>query len=604
MKKTLPVRKTGLARLFEIAGAKKGLLVAACLLSILSVLVSFVPFALVYLIIAELLEHVADLSKINRTLLLDYGWQALLASGISFALMYASIICSHLAAFKILYQLKLAFTRHLAALPLGFHTANSSGKLRKMLDENIEKIEGFIAHQLPDLAGSLAAPAVITVMLLYFDWRLGLTCLLPVLIVFIIQAVAFGGREGKRFMALYQQQLEEMNNSAVEYVRGIAVVKTFKQTVFSFRQFYDAIMAYKDLALQYTFSVRNAYVGFIVIINSIFIFLLPVGIILARSAGDYQRFVLSFLFYLVFSGAITATVMKLLYVASSSRQIVSGVDRLDQIFETQPLPVASHPKTTAANDIVFENVSFAYALGDAKVEALKNLSFQARQGQVTALVGPSGGGKSTIAHLIPRFWDVQEGAIKIGEVDIREMDPDYLLHKVSFVFQDVFLFKQSILENIRIGRKDAGEEAVIRAAQAAQCHDFIMKLPHGYHTVIGRQGIHLSGGERQRLVIARAILKDAPIIVLDEATAFADPENESQIQIALKQLIKDKTVIIIAHRLSTIRGADQILLLEQGQLTERGTHDQLLAAGGKYRLMWDTYDQTLNWSIGEAGGVA
>ncbi len=597
MTQTIPARKTGLARLLEIAGAKKGLLTAACILSVLSVLASFVPFALIYLIIAELLRHAADLSRVHTPLLLGYGWQALLAMVLSFGLMYAAIICSHVAAFQILYRLKLAFTRHLAALPLGFHTANSSGKLRKMLDENIEKIEGFIAHQLPDLAGSMAAPVALVVLLLYFDWRMGLTCLIPLLIALVIQALAFGGNKSKQFMERYQTHLEEMNNSAVEYVRGISVVKAFNQTVFSFRKFYDAIMAYKDFALQYTFSMRGAYVAFIVILNSIFVFVIPVGILLSRSAGDYRKFVSSFLFYLIFSGAITATVMKLLYVSASGRQIVSGVDRLDEIFAVQPLPLAADPQTSAGHDISFENVSFAYSLGGAEVEALKDVSFRAEEGQVTALVGPSGSGKSTIAHLLPRFWDVQTGTIKIGGVDIRAMDPDYLLSKVSFVFQDVFLFKQSILENIKVGDGNASREAVIAAARAAQCHDFIMKLPQGYDTVIGSRGVHLSGGERQRLVIARAILKNAPIIVLDEATAFADPENEYQIQRAFKALIKGKTVIIIAHRLSTIRSADQILVLDGGRLVQRGTHQQLTAAAGKYQTMWETYAKTLNWSI-------
>ncbi len=598
MNKAIPARKTGLARLLEIAGAKRGLVTASCILSVLSVVASFIPFALIYRIIEELLKQAADLSRVNAPLLLGYGWQALLAMVASFGLMYAAIICSHVAAFKILYQLKLAFTRHLAALPLGFHTANSSGKLRKMLDENIEKIEGFIAHQLPDLVGSMAAPAALVAILLYFDWRLGLTCLIPLLIALVIQAMAFGGSKSKKFMELYQTHLEEMNNSAVEYVRGISVVKAFNQTVFSFRKFYDAIMAYKDFALKYTFSMREAYVGFIVILNSIFVFVIPVGILLSRSAGDYLKFVSSFLFYLIFSGAITATVMKLLYISSSGRQIMSGVERLDQIFDVQPLPLAANPQTTERHDIVFENVSFAYSLGETEVEALKNVSFRAEQGKVTALVGPSGSGKSTIAHLIPRFWDVQEGAIKIGGVDIRAMNPDYLLGKVSFVFQDVFLFKQSILENLMIGDKNATREAVIEAARAAQCHDFIMKLPDGYDTVIGSRGVHLSGGERQRLVIARAILKNAPIIVLDEATAFADPENEYQIQRAFKALIKEKTVIIIAHRLSTIRSADQILVLDEGRLVQLGTHAQLAAETGKYQTMWETYAKTLNWSIG------
>lgn len=589
--------KEGLARLLEIAGAKKGLVITACVLSVLSTLTSFIPFICIYWIIRELLASGADLARADAGLIRSYGWQALWATVVSFGLMFASIICSHVAAFKILYRLKIQFTRHLAALPLGFHTENSSGKLRKMLDENIEKIEGFIAHQLPDLAGSLSAPVVLIGLLLYFDWRLGLVCLIPLTLAFVIQAVAFGGSRSRKFMESYQNHLEEMNNAAVEYVRGISVVKAFNQTVHSFRHFYQSIVAYKDFALKYTFSMQNAYVAFIVILNAFFLFLIPAGILIARAGGNYPQFVLSFLFYFIFTGAMTAAVMKLLYVSSSGRQIASGVERLDKIFAVEPLPVVAKPKITTSYDIVFDHVSFAYTQGKDIIPALRRVSFRARQGQVTALVGPSGSGKSTIAHLIPRFWDVQSGKITIGGVDIREMEPDYLLEQVSFVFQDVFLFKQSIADNIKMANPQASREEVVEVAKVAQCHDFITRLPKGYDTVIGTQGVHLSGGERQRLVIARAILKRAPIIVLDEATAFADPENEYLIQKALRELIKDKTVIIIAHRLSTIRGADQILLFDRGGLLQSGTHDQLLALGGKYRQLWDTYTTALNWTI-------
>ncbi len=604
MAETANNRKTGITRLLEIAGAKKGLLVLSCILAVLSTLASFIPFMCIYFIIQELLKHGADLTRINRGLVIGYGWWAMLGMVASFLLLYASTICSHIAAFKILYLLKLAFTKHLASLPLGFHTANSTGKLRKMLDENIEKIEGFLAHQLPDLAGAMTAPLVMVIILLAFDWRMGLACLVPLMAAFFIQIKAFSGEKAKEMMETFQNHLEDMNNSAVEYVRGISVVKVFNQTVFSFRRFYDSIMAYKDIALRYTFSWKNSWVAFVVILNAIAVFLIPVGIFLGGQSNNYQAFALSFLFYLIFSAALPGPIMKLMYVSSAGRQISSGVARLDKIFAEQPLPLPLYPQITAGNDILFEGVSFSYTLGETKVEALKNISFQARQGEVTALVGASGSGKSTIAHLIPRFWDVREGAVKLGGVDVRAMDPDYLLNKVGFVFQDLFLFKQSILDNICIGKPEATATEIIAAARAAQCHEFINKLPDKYGTVIGTQGVHLSGGEQQRIVIARAILKNAPVIVLDEATAFADPENEQLIQLALKELIKDKTVIIIAHRLSTIQNADRILVMDEGRLIQQGTHRQLLAEDGKYRRLWDTYTQTLSWSIRGEGGVA
>jgi ATP-binding cassette subfamily B protein len=387
----------------------------------------------------------------------------------------------------------------------------------------------------------------------------------------------------------------------VEYVRGIPVVKAFNQTVFSFRKFHETIVNYGRFVLDYTMAFETRMGLFLVLINHVYLFLLPVIILLAGGAEDYGEFALAAVFYLVFSVSLATPFTKLLYVSQTGRQIADGIERMDKVLDVPPLPETSSPETTDEYSVSFENVTFSY---DGSKEAVSRVSFTARQGEVTALVGPSGGGKSTLAHLIPRFHDVAEGAVRIGGVDIRNMAGEYLMSLVSFVFQDVFLFRRSIMDNIRIGRKDATREEAAAAAKSAQCHEFIEKLPQGYDTVIGTGNIHLSGGERQRLVIARAILKDAPILVLDEATAFADPENEQKIQLAFKELMRNKTVIIIGHRLSSVRGADRIVVMDRGVAAEEGRHEELVRAGGRYKRMWEQYAGALEWSLSAAGEKA
>lgn len=588
----------GMRRMWQLAFTKKALAISACLLSVISVVVSFVPFIAIYYIIRELTVNMSDLSGLDGAYMINLGWLAGASAISAILLNFLALMCSHLAAFKTLYSLKLSFTNHLASLPMGFHTENSTGKIRKVVDENIEKIEGFIAHQLPDIVGSFATPVVILVMLFVFDWRFGLATLVPIIIIYAIQSI-YTGKNAMQFIKTYQDSLEDMNNASVEYVRGISVIKAFSQTIYSFRKFHDSIKTYGDFALAYTKAFKNGFVMFLVVLNNIYIFLIPVIIWLSGGVADYPRFAMSALFYLIFSVAITAPFLKLMYVSQKGRQIADGIERMDRVFAQRPLPEAVRPKTTNSFDIHFENVSFSYG----ESEALHDVSFTAKQNAVTALVGPSGSGKSTIAHLVPRFYDVNAGSIKIGGVDIRDMTSEYLMSIVSFVFQDVFLFQQSILDNIRIGDKDTSREEVIAAAKAAQCHEFIEKLPSGYDTVIGTNNIHLSGGEKQRIVIARAILKKAPIIVLDEATAFADPENEHKIQLAFEQLMKNKTVIIIAHRLSTVRGADKILVIDEGKLAEEGKHDALVTAGGRYSHMWKQYNSAMSWTITERQAV-
>ena len=596
-------KKSGMARLWQLAFTKKALAISSAVFSVTSTVISFVPFISIYFIIQELVLNMDNPAAVDSGYIIKLGW---LAGGGAIAavfLNFIALMCSHMAAFQTLYLLKLEFSRHIASLPLGFHTANSTGKLRKIVDENIEKIEGFIAHQFPDMVGSFATPVVAIVVLFLFDWRMGLGCIIPLIVLFIIQGIAMGGKKSRIFIKQYQDALESMNNAAVEYVRGVSVVKAFNQTIFSFRKFYETIKNYGDWALAYTKSFKAPYVLFMAILHNIYIFLIPLIIWLAGGVTDYTGFALSAIFYLIFSLALPGSFLKILYVSQMGKQIADGVERMDKVLDEAPLKETTSPQKTNSYSISFQEVSFSYqglSIEDEanNTEALSEISFAAKQGEITALVGPSGSGKSTIAHLIPRFYDVASGSIKIGGIDIRDMDSDYLMSIVSFVFQDVFLFKQSILDNIRIGNKNAGREEIIAAAKAAQCHEFIEKLPNGYDTVIGTKNVHLSGGERQRLVIARAILRDAPIIVLDEATAFADPENEQKIQIAFERLMKNKTVIIIAHRLSTVRGANKIIVIDNGKKAEEGRHNELVLAGGRYSRMWTQYAGAANWTIG------
>ncbi|MDR1605120.1 MAG: ABC transporter ATP-binding protein/permease [Gracilibacteraceae bacterium] len=591
-------RKTGLARLLELGARKKALVVCSCALAVASVAVSFTPFIAVYFIIRELVANFSDLTALNTVYLVRLGWYAAGGAVGAILLNFFALMCSHVAAFTTQYELKLEFTGHIASLPLGFHSAHSTGKLRKIVDENIEKLESFVAHNLPDLAGSFAMPILTLVILFVFDWRLGLACFVPVLIAYLIQMAAMGAGAGKVFIEQYQTALEEMNNASVEYIRGISVVKAFNQTIFSFRKFHETIQNYGRFVKNYTISFEKHMATFMIMINHVYVFLLPVIILLAGGATDYPRFALAALFYIIFSFSLSTPFTKLMYVAQIGNQVADGIGRMDKILNIQPLPETTTPKTVTSYSVSFENVAFTYN-DEGEAAALAGVSFTARQGEVTALVGPSGSGKSTIAHLIPRFYDVAEGAIKIGGVDVRDMASDYLMSIVGFVFQDVFLFKQSIMDNLLIGNPGASRDEAIAAAQAAQCHEFIPQLPQGYDTIIGAKNVHLSGGERQRIVIARAILKNAPILALDEATAFADPENEQKIQRALSELMKNKTVVIIAHRLSTVRGADKILVIDKGKIVEEGRHDTLAAAGGRYSRMWAQYTESIDWTLGK-----
>lgn len=588
--------KTGLARCMELASDRKGLIFLAALLSSLAAIASFIPYIAVYFMIREILNVFPDLVQLDMGRIMNYGWLALAGIVANILLYFLAIFSSHIAAFGTLYDLKVLFADHITKIPLGYHLTIGSGRLRKIMDENIESVEGFIAHQFPDFVASITAPIVMVIILFVVDWRFGLASLAGIILAFIAEFIGFGSGAMKENMGKYQKASEEMNNASVEYVRGMSVVKAFNQTASSFKKLQEAISGYTEWVLKFSLGWQNCMPAFTTIINNIYLILVPVGILIGSNTSNFKEFSMKFIFYLLFVPAIAGVLNKIMYISESFMQIDGNVARMDEILNIPEMPETANPQKPQGEDVVFDHVSFTYT-GNNEEKALESVSFAAKQGQITAIVGPSGGGKSTIANLISRFWDVTDGKITIGGVDLRDMAQNDLMRQVSFVFQDIFLFKQSILDNIRMGNRNATEEQVIAAAKAAQCHEFISKLPEGYHTVVGTKGVHLSGGERQRIAIARAIIKDSPIIVLDEATAFSDPENEYLIQKAFEKLMQNKTVIIIAHRLSTIRNADKIIVMEKGQIVESGKHDDLVAAGGRYFQMWNHYTEAINWKL-------
>ena len=588
--------KTGLARCMELASDRKGLIFLSALLSSLAAIASFIPYIAVYFMIREILNVFPDLVQLDMGRIMNYGWLALAGIVANILLYFLAIFSSHIAAFGTLYDLKVLFADHITKIPLGYHLTIGSGRLRKIMDENIESVEGFIAHQFPDFVASITAPIVMVIILFVVDWRFGLASLAGIILAFIAEFIGFGSGAMKENMGKYQKASEEMNNASVEYVRGMSVVKAFNQTASSFKKLQEAISGYTEWVLKFSLGWQNCMPAFTTIIDNIYLILVPVGILIGSNTSNFKEFSMKFIFYLLFVPAIAGVLNKIMYISESFMQIDGNVARMDEILNIPEMPETANPQKPQGEDVVFDHVSFTYT-GNNEEKALESVSFAAKQGQITAIVGPSGGGKSTIANLISRFWDVTDGKITIGGVDLRDMAQNDLMRQVSFVFQDIFLFKQSILDNIRMGNRNATEEQVIAAAKAAQCHEFISKLPEGYHTVVGTKGVHLSGGERQRIAIARAIIKDSPIIVLDEATAFSDPENEYLIQKAFEKLMQNKTVIIIAHRLSTIRNADKIIVMEKGQIVESGKHDDLVAAGGRYFQMWNHYTEAINWKL-------
>ena len=601
-------KKTGIARLLEISGEKRGLLALSSTLSVLSTLLQFTPFVAVYFIVRELLTHAAEPTLSDTGLIRSWGLWAFAALLLAMLTHYASVMASHVAAFRILYNLRLRLAAHLARLPLGYHTANSSGAIKKVLEFSVERIEKFVAHQIADFVSALALPVVMLAAMFILDWRLALACSVPIAAAFMLQSMVFYTKKSKAELAEYQASLEEMNATGVEYVRGMPAVKVFGLTVGSFLKFHNSIKRLHKCTTGMAKTYSKPMAAFVVILASLLSFILPVGVfILSREPGN-QAFALTLLLFLTLAPGLSVPVLKLLYLGSDLRQVAAGVERVDEILAVEPMSEPENPIHPQGYDVVFDAVSFTYAQDKSAetAKALDNVSFIARENEMTALVGPSGSGKSTVASLISRFWDVDAGSISIGGVDIRNIGTEKLMDSVSFVFQDVHLFYDTIEENIRMGRGGASRAEVEQAARLACCHEFIERLPQGYQTRIGEGGTHLSGGEAQRVSIARAILKNSPILVLDEATAFADPENEVKIQQGLSALMRDKTVLIIAHRLSSIREADRILVLDSGRIKERGSHEELLEMKGLYSQMWEAHVGAGEWLLegkGENGAA-
>jgi len=582
-----------LKKLQNYMGKRKVLLPAAMLLSALSALAGMLPYILIWLIVRELLEHGEITSSGN---VVTYAWWAAGMAVASIVLYFAALMSSHLAAFRVESNLRKEAMRQIVRMPLGFFDINTSGRIRKIIDDNAGVTHSFLAHQLPDLAATFLVPLVAALLIFVFDWILGLACIVPVIIAMLVMGFMMNA-EGRQFMKSYMTSLEEMNTEAVEYVRGIPVVKVFQQTIYSFKNFHRCIMNYNKMVFGYTRMWEKPMSLYTVIINGFVFFLAPLAILLIGYSGNYASVLLNFFLFVLITPVFSQSIMKSMYLNQALGQASEAIGRLENLVAYEHLTVVEHPQPVKEFSIQFEKVSFSYP--GANQKAVDDVSFTIPQGNTVALVGASGGGKTTIARLVPRFWEATEGKVLIGGINVREIAPEELMKYISFVFQNTKLFKTSLLENIKYGNPDATMEEVERAVDMAQCREIINKLPLGLNTKIGTEGTYLSGGEQQRIVLARAILKNAPIIVLDEATAFADPENEHLIQQALKELTKGKTVLMIAHRLSSITDADNILVIDKGKIAEQGTHANLLGKQGIYYHMWNEYQQSVRWTIGK-----
>ena len=589
-------KPSSLTRILGYAGGHKNLTILGCILSALSAVLGLAPYLCVWLVARSVLSTWPGLDGAGNLGL--WGWMAVWTAVDSILLYFAALMSTHIAAFRTARNIRRAAMTHVLKLPLGFFAGNQSGRLRKLIDDNAGLTEDLLAHKLPDLAATAVTPIAAIVVLFLFDWRMGAACLLAAVISVAAMFSMMGGKNAK-LMAEYQAAQDRMTKAGTEYVRGIPVVKIFQQTVYSFKAFQQAIEAYSSKSEYYQDKVCRVPQSLnLTFTEGAFVFLVPVALFLAPSAlagGDFAGFVTNFAFYAVFSAILSTALARIMFASAGMMLASTALGRIDQVMCAPTLKKPPRPQKPQDSRVEFADVSFTYE--GASSAALSHVSFTAEPGQTVALVGPSGGGKTTAASLIPRFWDATSGVVKVGGVDVTQIDPHVLMDQIAFVFQNSRLFKTSILENVRAARPEATRAQVEAALMAAQCGDILEKLPQGMDTQIGSAGTYLSGGEQQRVALARAILKDAPIVVLDEATAFADPENEALIQKALSELTRGRTVIMIAHRLSTVVGADQILVLDKGRIVEQGSHSVLSTAGGLYARMWADYNQAVQWKI-------
>lgn len=586
-----------ISRMFQYAGNRHWLTVAGMILAGISTVLSMIPFVCIWFVVRDIINAVLEKNIGVVSHSSTYAWLAAGFSVLSILLYFIALCLSHLAAFRTAANMKKEALHHIVKLPLGYFNQNASGRLRKVIDDNASLTENFLAHQLPDLTGAVVMPVAVIVLIFIFDWRLGLCCLVPLAISAFFLKQMMGG-DNAHFMEGYMTALETMNKEAVEYIRGIPVVKVFQQTVYSFKNFRAAIDEYEKYASGYALKCRIPLTGFNVALNGTFILLIPVACMIINGISGqaaYQDVLLDFLFYSLFTPVCTTMMNRVMFAGEQLMAAKSAVTRIEGILKEQPLADAAHTMEPKNASVTFENVSFSYP--GTEVLALDGISFEIPEGKTVALVGASGSGKSTAAQLIPRFYDASEGSVRIGGADVRKIDKKLLMDQIAFVFQNTKLFKDTLFENIRAARPEATREQVMQAAELAQCREIIDRLPDGLDTIVGNGGTYLSGGENQRIALARAILKDAPIIVLDEATAFADAENEHRMQLAFEKLTKGKTVLMIAHRLSTIQNADLILVFDEGKIIERGTHDELLMAKGRYASMWNDYQTSIQWKV-------
>ena len=587
-------KQSDLSRLMGYAGNYRYFTYASWVLSAVSALVALVPFVYIWKILRDVLNAAPDYAQ--AVSIPHYGWMAVLFAVLAYLIYITALMCSHLSAFRVATNLRLEVSEHLATLPLGFTETFGSGKLRKIIHESTGAAETFLAHQLPDKYNAMATPIGLLVLLLVFDWRLGLLSLVPVALGFVIMSAMTGRRMADK-MRQYGNALESMSNEAVEYVRGIPVVKTFGQSVFSFKKFKATIDEYEKWVIAYTKELRMPMMLYTAAINGVFAFLIVGGLLFTRN-GVTSEFLLNLLFYIIITPVISLTLTRIMYMSENELVVADALARVDSVLDAEPVPENDHPRHPKDASVSLKDVHFSY---DGKTDVIKGVSLKIQPGQMVAFVGPSGGGKSTLANLICRFFDVQSGSVRVGGADVRDIPKEELMDTISFVFQNSRLLKGSILDNVRLGKPQATEAEVLAALKAAQCMDIIEKFPAGIHTVIGTKGVYLSGGEQQRIAIARAMLKNAPILILDEATAFADPDNEAKVQAAFAQLAKGKTVLMIAHRLSTVANADCIYVVQDGQIAESGTKDELCAQNGLFARMWQDYQASVQWKVAKEG---